>query len=43
MFVIGGGATLVTGSPSGLLLWVARGRTDDVTIDGPPPTLPFGG
>jgi maleylpyruvate isomerase len=41
--VIGGGATLVTGSPSGLLLWIARGRTDDVTIDGPPPTLPFGG
>ena len=42
-FVVGDGATLVTGSPAGLLLWVARGRTDDVTIDGPPPTLPFGG
>jgi maleylpyruvate isomerase len=42
-WVVGGGATLVTGRPAGLLLWVARGRTDDVTIDGPPPTLPFGG
>ena len=42
-FVVGDGATLVTGSPAGLLLWVARGRTDGVTIDGPPPTLPFGG
>jgi maleylpyruvate isomerase len=41
--VIGDGATLVTGSPAGLLLWIARGRTDEVTIDGPPPTLPFGG
>ena len=41
--VIAGGATRVTGSPSGLLLWIARGRTDDVTVDGPPPTLPFGG
>jgi len=43
LFVIGDGATVVTGSPAGLLLWIARGRTDDVTIDGPPPTLPFGG
>ena len=42
-YVVGEGGTLVTGSPAGLLLWVARGRTDDVTIDGPPPTLPFGG
>ncbi|HET8989102.1 MAG TPA: maleylpyruvate isomerase family mycothiol-dependent enzyme [Humibacillus sp.] len=42
-FVVGDGATVITGSPAGLLLWVARGRTDDVTIDGTPPTLPFGG
>ncbi|HET7799252.1 MAG TPA: hypothetical protein VFL38_02450, partial [Humibacillus xanthopallidus] len=42
-WVVGDGRTLVTGSPAGLLLWVARGLTDDVTIDGPPPTLPFGG
>ena len=41
--VIGDGATLITGSPAGLLLWLARGRADDVTIDGPPPSLPFGG
>jgi maleylpyruvate isomerase len=42
-WVVGDGRTLVTGSPAGLLLWVARGRTDDVAIDGPPPILPFGG
>ncbi|GAA2167274.1 maleylpyruvate isomerase [Humibacillus xanthopallidus] len=42
-WVVGDGRTLVTGTPAGLLLWVARGLTDDVTIDGPPPTLPFGG
>jgi maleylpyruvate isomerase len=42
-YVVGEGGTLVTGSPAGLLLWVARGRTDEVTIDGPTPTLPFGG
>ena len=42
-FVIGGGATHVTGSPAALLLWIARGRTDDVAVDGPAPTLPFGG
>jgi uncharacterized protein (TIGR03083 family) len=41
--VVRDGGTIVTGSPPGLLLWVARSRTDDVTIDGPPPTLPFGG
>jgi len=42
-WVVADGRTLVTGSPAALLLWIARGRTDDVTIDGPPPTLPFGG
>jgi len=25
------------------VLWLARGRTDGVTFDGPVPTLPFGG
>jgi maleylpyruvate isomerase len=37
---IGDGATYVTGSRAGLLLWIARGRGDAVTSDGPPPTLP---
>ena len=41
--VIGDGRTLVTGSPSRPAAVGRSGRTDDVTIDGPPPTLPFGG
>ena len=41
--VLGDGATIVTGSRADVLLWAARGRTDRVTLDGPPPTLPFGG
>ena len=34
------GCHRVTGRPSGLLLWVARGRTDDVAVDGPAPRCP---
>ncbi|CAN7405042.1 maleylpyruvate isomerase family mycothiol-dependent enzyme [Terrabacter sp. LjRoot27] len=41
--VVGDGATRVTGSVADVLLWLARGRTDGVTFDGPVPTLPFGG
>jgi maleylpyruvate isomerase len=33
----------VTGSRAGLLLWLARGRTDAVTADGPLPALPAWG
>jgi maleylpyruvate isomerase len=40
---IGDGATYVTGSRAGLLLWIARGRTDTVTAEGPLPALsPWG-
>jgi maleylpyruvate isomerase len=42
-FVLGGGATTVTGSRADVLLWAARGHTDHVRLDGPAPTLPFGG
>jgi maleylpyruvate isomerase len=41
--VVGAGATAVTGCAADVLLWLARGRTDGVTFDGPVPTLPFGG
>jgi maleylpyruvate isomerase len=41
--VLGSGATRVSGPRAGVLLWLARGRTDGVTVDGPLPTLPFGG
>ena len=41
--VIGDGATQVAGSAADVVLWLARGRTDGVTFDGPVPTLPFGG
>jgi maleylpyruvate isomerase len=40
---VGDGATSVTGSRAGLLLWLARGRTDAVTADGPLPALPAWG
>jgi maleylpyruvate isomerase len=41
--VLGAGTTRVSGPRAGVLLWLARGRTDAVTVDGPLPTLPFGG
>ncbi|WP_256795210.1 maleylpyruvate isomerase family mycothiol-dependent enzyme [Terrabacter sp. Ter38] len=41
--VIGDGATQVAGSAADVVLWLARGRTDGVSFDGPVPTLPFGG
>ncbi len=41
--VLGSGATRVSGPRAGVLLWLARGRTDGVTVDGVLPTLPFGG
>jgi maleylpyruvate isomerase len=41
--VVGDGATTVTGPRAGVLMWLARGRTDAVRFDGPVPTLPFGG
>ena len=41
--VVGDGATQVAGSAADVLLWLARGRTDGVTFEGPVPTLPFGG
>lgn len=41
--VIGDGATQVAGSAAHVVLWLARGRTDGVSFDGPVPTLPFGG
>lgn len=41
--VVGAGATHVTGASADVLLWLARGRTDGVTFDGPVPTLPSGG
>ncbi|MCU1537925.1 MAG: mycothiol-dependent maleylpyruvate isomerase [Humibacillus sp.] len=41
--VVGDGATAVRGTRADVLLWAARGRTDRVTLDGPAPTLPFGG
>lgn len=42
-FVLGEGATTVKGSRADVLLWAARGRATGVTLDGPSPTLPFGG
>jgi maleylpyruvate isomerase len=33
----------VAGPRAAVLLWLARGRTDGVSFDGPVPTLPFGG
>jgi len=41
--VLGSGTTRVSGPRAGVLLWLARGRTDGVTVEGPLPTLPFGG
>jgi maleylpyruvate isomerase len=41
--VVGDGASRVTGSAADVLLWLARGRTDGIHVDGPVPTLPFGG
>jgi maleylpyruvate isomerase len=41
--VVGDGVTRVSGSAAGVLLWLARGRTDGVEFDGPVPTLPPGG
>jgi maleylpyruvate isomerase len=41
--VLGAGTTRVSGPRAGVLLWLARGRTDGVVVDGPLPTLPFGG
>ena len=41
--VVGDGASRVTGAAADVLLWLARGRTDGVHVDGPVPTLPFGG
>jgi maleylpyruvate isomerase len=41
--VLGAGSTRVSGPRAGVLLWLARGRTDQVTVDGPLPELPFGG
>ena len=42
-YVIGEGTTCVSGPRASVLLWLARGRADGVTFDGPVPTLPFGG
>ena len=41
--MVGEGATRVSGARADVLMWLARGRTDGVTFDGPVPTLPFGG
>ena len=41
--VVGDGASRVAGSAADVLLWLARGRTDGIHVDGPVPTLPFGG
>lgn len=41
--VVGDGATRVTGPAAQVLLWLARGRSDGVRLEGPVPTLPFGG
>ncbi|GAA2477828.1 maleylpyruvate isomerase family mycothiol-dependent enzyme [Terrabacter carboxydivorans] len=41
--VVGDGATRVTGPAAQVLLWLARGRSDGVRIEGPVPPLPFGG
>ena len=38
-----GDPTLVTGAAPDVLLWLARGRTDGVDVDGTVPTLPPGG
>jgi maleylpyruvate isomerase len=43
VYVVGEGSTRVSGSRAAVLLWLARGRADGVTFDGPVPTLPFGG
>lgn len=42
-YVVGDGATAVSGSRAAVLMWLARGNTDGVDFDGPVPTLPFGG
>ncbi|MGO4598496.1 maleylpyruvate isomerase family mycothiol-dependent enzyme [Terrabacter sp. 2RAF25] len=42
-YVVGDGATTVSGSRAAVLMWLARGHTDEVDFDGPVPTLPFGG
>jgi maleylpyruvate isomerase len=41
--VLGTGSTRVSGARAGVLFWLARGRTDQVEVDGPLPALPFGG
>jgi maleylpyruvate isomerase len=40
---VGEGATHVTGARADVLMWLARGRTQGVTFEGPVPVLPFGG
>jgi maleylpyruvate isomerase len=40
---VGDGTTRVTGARADVLMWLARGHTDGVELDGPVPTLPFGG
>ena len=42
-FVLGAGTTRISGTRAGVLFWLARGRTAEVTVDGPVPPLPFGG
>ena len=40
---VGDGTTRVTGARADVLMWLARGHTAGVELDGPVPTLPFGG
>ena len=42
-YTVGSGATEVTGTRAGVLLWLAREDGAGVRFDGPVPTLPFGG